>query len=75
MILLSVLNSISTSNSALNLEEIHSSLCFSMAQLYLIFLFPSFPGLAVMNRLARNRFQRSEYDFEDRSINWDHVGM
>ncbi|XP_062162979.1 ABC transporter C family member 2-like [Alnus glutinosa] len=32
-------------------------------------------GLAVMNRLARNRFQRSEYDFEDRSINWDHVGM
>ncbi|XP_057971356.1 ABC transporter C family member 2 [Malania oleifera] len=28
-------------------------------------------GLAMMSRLARNRFQLSDYNFEDRSIDWD----
>ncbi|KAF8413521.1 hypothetical protein HHK36_001512 [Tetracentron sinense] len=32
-------------------------------------------GLAVMSRLARSRLQQSEYGFEDRSLNWDHVEM
>ncbi|MDK0882651.1 hypothetical protein P5F54_15250, partial [Clostridium perfringens] len=32
-------------------------------------------GLAVMSRLARNRLQHSEYDFDDRSIDWDRIQM
>ncbi|GLT68247.1 hypothetical protein SLA2020_404970 [Shorea laevis] len=32
-------------------------------------------GLSLMSGLARNRLQRSEYDFEDRPIDWDHAEM
>ncbi|KAK6917100.1 ABC transporter-like, ATP-binding domain [Dillenia turbinata] len=30
-------------------------------------------GFAIMSRLARNRLQHSDFDFEDRSINWDGI--
>ncbi|XP_050287870.1 ABC transporter C family member 2-like isoform X2 [Quercus robur] len=32
-------------------------------------------GLSVMSRLARNRLQQSEYDIDERSIDWDHIEM
>ncbi|XP_059439550.1 ABC transporter C family member 2-like [Corylus avellana] len=38
-------------------------------------LYKMVEGLATMSRLARNRLQRSEYDFDDRAIDWDHVQM
>ncbi|KDO75328.1 hypothetical protein CISIN_1g0003512mg, partial [Citrus sinensis] len=31
--------------------------------------------LSVMSRLARNRLHQSDYDLEERSIDWDHVEM
>ncbi|KAK6932100.1 ABC transporter type 1, transmembrane domain [Dillenia turbinata] len=30
-------------------------------------------GLAIMSRLARNRLQPTDFDFEDRSLNWDSI--
>ncbi|XP_075665167.1 ABC transporter C family member 1-like [Castanea sativa] len=32
-------------------------------------------GLSVTGRLARNRLQQSEYDIDERSIDWDHIEM
>ena len=43
--------------------------------LSLTFLLSSFSGLSVMSRLARNRLQQSEYDIDERSIDWDHIEM
>jgi ABC-type multidrug transport system fused ATPase/permease subunit len=38
-------------------------------------LYRMIEGLAMMSRLARSRLHQSEYSFEDRSINWDHLEM
>ncbi|KAJ0083036.1 hypothetical protein Patl1_11222 [Pistacia atlantica] len=38
-------------------------------------LYRMIEGLAVMSRLARNRLHESEFDVEERSINWDTVEM
>ncbi|KAI3907597.1 hypothetical protein MKW98_016241 [Papaver atlanticum] len=32
-------------------------------------------GLSTMSKLSRNKLQQSDYGFEDRQINWDHVEM
>ena len=44
---------------------------------FLFFTYPkmSVSGLAVMNRLARHRFQQSEHDFEDTTLDWDLTEM
>ncbi|KAF6167459.1 hypothetical protein GIB67_031660 [Kingdonia uniflora] len=36
-------------------------------------LYKMVEGLAMMSRLGRSRLQQSEYDFEGRTIDWDHV--
>ncbi|XP_054779362.1 ABC transporter C family member 2-like isoform X2 [Prosopis cineraria] len=38
-------------------------------------LFKMIEGLAMLSRLARNRLHQSDYNFEDTSINFDHVDM
>ncbi|KAH9796217.1 ABC transporter C family member 2 [Citrus sinensis] len=38
-------------------------------------LYRMIEGLSVMSRLARNRLHQSDYDLEERSIDWDHVEM
>ncbi|CBI30983.3 unnamed protein product, partial [Vitis vinifera] len=38
-------------------------------------LYKMVEGLAVMNRLARHRFQQSEHDFEDTTLDWDLTEM
>ncbi|KAJ9691138.1 hypothetical protein PVL29_013352 [Vitis rotundifolia] len=38
-------------------------------------LYKMVEGLAVMNRLARHRFQQSEHDFEDTTLDWDLIEM
>ncbi|XP_075666925.1 ABC transporter C family member 12-like isoform X3 [Castanea sativa] len=38
-------------------------------------LYKIIEGLAVMSRLAHDQHQQLEYDFEGRSLDWDHVEM
>ncbi|KAL6991616.1 Canalicular multispecific organic anion transporter 1 [Sarracenia purpurea var. burkii] len=38
-------------------------------------LYKMVEGLAMMSRLARNRLHQPEYEYEDRTIDWDGVGM
>ncbi|OVA16127.1 ABC transporter [Macleaya cordata] len=38
-------------------------------------LYKMVEGLAMMSKLARNKLQQSDYGFEDRPIDWDHVEM
>ncbi|XP_028799317.1 ABC transporter C family member 2 [Neltuma alba] len=38
-------------------------------------LFKMIEGLAMLSRLARNRLHQSDYNFEDTSIDFDHVDM
>ncbi|KAJ4837826.1 Multidrug resistance-associated protein 1 [Turnera subulata] len=38
-------------------------------------LYKLIEGLAMMSRLARNRLHESDYGFEDKSIDWDHIEM
>ncbi|CAI9089677.1 OLC1v1024296C2 [Oldenlandia corymbosa var. corymbosa] len=38
-------------------------------------LYKMIEGLAVISRLGRNRLHQSEYEFEDKTIDWDNVEM
>ncbi|KAL3522804.1 hypothetical protein ACH5RR_015638 [Cinchona calisaya] len=38
-------------------------------------LYKMIEGLAVISRLGRNRLHQSEYEFEDKTIDWDNVAM